>query len=133
MKFRFVIFLSICFVLIQPLRANEVEKVLFLVIENNEIVASNALSGRFERLKLGAKEKVLKYKVANAVAVVVTNHRYVAYGVITGGWQSIKFKAQEKNELIQVEDYSANVVTSKRILNFNGRRGNWTETRRSVK
>lgn len=124
--------LLLSFFLIYPLNAGEVEKVLYLVVENNEIVASNTLTGRFERLKLSAKEKVQEYKVADAVAVVATNQRYVAYGVITGGWQSVKLRAQEKTESIQVEDYSANVVTSDRILSFNGRRGVWKETRRSL-
>ena len=122
----------ILFVSVQPIWASEVEKILFLVVENNEIVASNTLSNRFERLKLGAKEKIQDYKVANAVAVVVTNQRFVPYGVIVGGWQSVKLKAQEKTVSVQVEDYSANIVTSSRILIFNGRHGNWTETRRSL-
>ncbi len=126
----FSLFLGL--LLISPLNAGEVEKVLYLVVENNEVVASNILTGRFERLKLSAKESILEYKVADAVAVVVTNQRYVAYGVITGGWQSIKLRAQEKTESIQVEDYSANLVTSDRILSFNGRRGVWKQIRRSI-
>lgn len=128
----FVFSLLLIFVLMQPLSANDVEKILFLVVENKEIVASNTLSGRFDRLKLSATEVVQDYKVANAVAVVETSQRLVAYGVITGGWQSIKLKAQEKTESIQVKDFSVNIVTSDRILIFNGRRGIWSETRRSI-
>lgn len=115
-----------------PLCAKEVEKVLFLTIEKNEIIASNTRVGRFDRLKLSAKERIEEYKVANAVAVVVTNQRFVAYGVLRGGWQSVRLLASEQTESIEVSDYSANIVTSDRILNFNGRRGTWIETRRSV-
>lgn len=118
--------------LVLPVCADEVEKVLFLVIEKDEVIASNTRAGRFDRLKLHAKERVREYKVANAIAVVVTNQRYAAYGVLSGGWQSIKLIAQEKTESIQVEDYSATIVSSERILNFYGRSGTWNEVRRSV-
>lgn len=118
--------------LVLPVCADEVEKVLFLVVEKDEVIASNAKAGRFDRLKLHAKERVREYKVANAIAVVVTNQRYAAYGVLSGGWQSIKLIAQEKTESIQVEDYSATIVSSERILNFYGRSGTWNEVRRSV-
>ncbi len=111
---------------------DEVEKILFLVIEEKEIIASNTLTGRFDRLELRAKERVKEYKVANAVAVVVTNQRYVAYGVVPGGWQSLRVRAQEETESVEAVDYSATVVTSDRILNFYGRRGGWSETPRRV-
>ena len=115
-----------------PAAADVVEKVLFLIVENDEIIASNAKTGRFDRLDLHAKERVIDYKVANAVAVVATNQRYAAYGVFAGGWQSIRLIAQEKTESMDAEDFSATVVTSDRILNFSGRSGAWSETRRGV-
>lgn len=118
--------------LILPVAADEVEKVLFLVIEKDEVIASNTKAGRFDRLKLNAKERIRDYQVANAVAVVVTNQRYAAYGVLSGGWQSIRLIAQEKTESIQVADYSATIVSSERILNFYGRSGTWNEVRRGV-
>ncbi len=118
--------------LILPVCADEVEKVLFLVVEKDEVIASNTKAGRFDRLNLHAKERIRDYKVANAVAVVVTNQRYAAYGVLSGGWNSIKLIAQEKTESIQVEDYSATIVSSERVLNFYGRSGAWSETRRNV-
>ena len=119
-------------VLALPVYADEVEKVLFLVVEKDEVIASNTKAGRFDRLNLHAKERIRDYMVANAVAVVVTNQRYAAYGVLSGGWQSVKLIAQEKTESIQVEDYSATIVSSERILNFYGRSGAWNEARRSV-
>jgi hypothetical protein len=119
-------------VLVLPVCADEVEKVLFLVVEKDEVIASNTKAGRFDRLNLHAKERIRDYKVANAVAVVVTNQRYAAYGVLSGGWNSIKLIAQEKTESIQVEDYSATIVSSERVLNFYGRSGAWSETRRNV-
>ncbi|MEN8763973.1 MAG: hypothetical protein ABF290_16290 [Thiogranum sp.] len=119
-------------VLVLPLSADEVEKVLFLVVEKDEVIASNTKAGRFDRLKMQAKERIRDYEVANAVAVVVTNQRYAAYGVLSGGWQTIKLIAQEKTESIQVQDYSATIVSSERILNFYGRSGAWAEVRRSV-
>lgn len=112
--------------------ADEVEKILFLVVEKTGVYASNALTGRIDRLDLHAKEHIEDYKVANAVAVVVTNQRYAAYGVLPGGWQSVRVRAQEETESVEVGDYSATVVTSDRILNFYGRRGAWSETRREV-
>jgi len=113
-----------------PARAGEVEKVLFLVVDADEVIASNTVAGRFDRLELRAKERIVEYKVAEAVAVVVTNQRYVAYGVVSGAWQSIRVQAGEKTESMELADYSATVVTSDRILNFYGRSGAWNETRR---
>jgi hypothetical protein len=115
-----------------PAFADEVEKVLFLVVEKDGVVASNALTGRIDRLELRAKERIEQYEVANAVAVVITNQRYAAYAVPYGAWQSLRVKAQEETESVQVADYSATVVTSDRILNFYGRRGAWSEAPRSV-
>ncbi len=112
--------------------ADEVEKVLFLVFESGEVIASNTRSGRFDRLKLHAEEHILDYQVANATAVVITNRRFAAYGVFFGGWQSKRIKAGEKLQAMEVEDYSATLVTSDRILNFSGRSGAWSETRRRV-
>jgi len=103
--------------------ADEVEKVLFLVFESGEVIASNTRAGRFDRLKLHAEEHTLDYQVANAIAVVITNRRFAAYGVLFGGWQSKRIKAGEKPQSLEVEDYSATLVTSDRILNFSGRSG----------
>jgi hypothetical protein len=128
--YRFCLALS----LIMPafVTADEVEKILFLVVEPDEVIASNSQSGRFDRLSLSAKERIEDHKTANAVAVVVTNQRFVGYGVLAGGWQSLRRRAGEQVESIQASDYSAHLVTSDRILNFYGRTGSWTETRRSV-
>ncbi len=112
--------------------ADEVEKVLFLVFESGEVVASNTRAGRFDRLKLHAEEHILDYQVANATAVVITNRRFAAYGVLSGGWRSKRIKAGETPQSLEVEDYSATLVTSDRILNFSGRSGAWSETRRRV-
>jgi RecB family exonuclease len=113
-------------------RADEVERVLFLLVEPGQVVASNTQTGRFDRLDLDAKERVIDYKAANAVAVVVTNQRFAAYGALAGGWQTLRRKAGEQTEQIEAEDYGATVVTDDRILNFNGRTGAWNQTRRSV-
>ena len=110
--------------------AHDVEKVLFLVIEQDEVIASNTRLGRFDRLEMSAKEKILDYKASSATAVVVTNQRFAAYGVFTGGWNSRRVRAGEKLESIEVADYSATVVSSDRILNFYGRTGTWSETKR---
>jgi hypothetical protein len=113
-------------------QAGDVEKVLFLVVEKDEVIASNTLVGRFDRLNLQAKERVKEYKVSDAVAVVVTNQRLVGYGVVSGGWQGTRIEAGERVERIEVEDYSATVVTNDRVLNFYGRSGAWSHTRRGV-
>jgi hypothetical protein len=115
-----------------PASADEVEKVLFLVVEAGEVIASNTQAGRFDSLPLSAKERIIDYKVGNAVAVVVTNQRFAAYGVLPGGWQSLRREAGEEAVSIEVEDYSAQVLTNDRVLGFYGRTGAWTQTRRGV-
>jgi len=125
---------AVVWLLFSPLaaHADEVEKVLFLVVERDSVIASNTLAGRFDNLDLSAKERIQDYQVGNGVAVVVTNQRFAGYGVLAGGWQTLRRKAGEKTESIQAEDYSATVVTDDRILNFYGRTGAWKQMRRSV-
>lgn len=122
----------VCAVSVATALADDVEKILFLVVESTEVIASNTQAGRFDSLELRAKEHIKEYEVGNAVAVVVTNQRFAAYGVLAGGWQTIRREAGEKSISIQVEDYSATIVTDDRILNFYGRTGAWNQVRRSV-
>ena len=110
--------------------AHDVEKQVFLVVDNDEIIASNTRLGRFDRLKLGPRETLLDYRAANAVAVVVTNRRFVAYGALYGSWHSRRAHANEQVESLEVADYSATLVTCDRILNYSGRTGVWSEARR---
>lgn len=125
-----LLFGLLVFMAVPVLVADEVEKLVFIVIDDGDVVASNTRLGRFDRLELRAKEKVLEYKVANAVAVVATNQRYVAYGVFTGSWFSKRREAGEKLLSIEAADYSALVVTTDRFLNFYGKTGAWQETNR---
>ena len=113
-----------------PAGAHDVEKLVFLVVDDDEVIASNTKLGRFDRLRLGAGETVKDYKVANAVAVVITNRRAVAYGVLRGGWNGRRISADEQVESVEVQDYSATLVTSVRILNYTSRTGVWSETKR---
>lgn len=110
--------------------AHDIEKLLFLVVDKDEVIASNTKLGRFDRLVLGPREKIVDYKVANAVAVVVTNRRFVAYGILHGGWNSRRTQPDERLVSLEVADYSATVLTSDRILNYSGRAGAWSETKR---
>ncbi|WP_455235067.1 hypothetical protein [Thiogranum longum] len=130
-RFKLVVVTLLACVCLAPAGADEVEKVVFLVVEKGEVIASNTKAGRFDRLELRAKERISRYEVGNAVAVVVTNQRYAAYGVMSG-WQTLRRQAKEDTESIEAVDYSATVVTSDRILNFYGRTGAWQETRRSI-
>jgi hypothetical protein len=67
-----------------------VEKSVFLVVEDDRIIASNVQTGQFFDFDFSAKEKVQQQIVANGVAIVVTNQRYAGIGVFSGGWQSIR-------------------------------------------
>ena len=68
----------------------EVEKTVFLVIEEDRVIGTNAQSGQFADLDFSAKEKMLEHFVANGAAVVITNQRYAGYGAFTGGWRSTR-------------------------------------------
>jgi hypothetical protein len=125
-----VVLLAAGCLLVTRAGAHDVEKQVFLVVDNDEIIASNTRLGRFDRLKLGPREELLDYKVASAVAVVVTNRRFFAYGALHGSWHSRRAHADEQVELLEVADYSATLVTCDRILNYSGRTGVWSETRR---
>jgi hypothetical protein len=107
-----------------------VEKSMFLVVEDDRIIASNVQTGQFFDFDFSAKEKVQQQIVANGVAIVVTNQRYAGIGVFSGGWQSIRRIAGESVISAEAQDYSALVVTSDRILAFNGKTGSWSDRKR---
>lgn len=107
-----------------------VEKSVFLVVEDDRIIASNVQTGQFFDFDFSAKEKVQQQIVANGVAIVVTNQRYAGIGVFSGGWQSIRRIAGEKVISAEAQDYSALVVTSDRVLAFNGKTGSWSDRKR---
>jgi hypothetical protein len=107
-----------------------VEKSIFLVVEDDRIIASNVQTGQFFDFDFSAKEKVQQQIVANGVAIVVTNQRYAGIGVFSGGWQSIRRIAGESVISAEAQDYSALVVTSDRVLAFNGKTGSWSDRKR---
>jgi hypothetical protein len=108
-----------------------VPKLVYLLAEEDKLIASNIKFNRFDEMKLQAKEKVLEHAVGNAVIVVVTNKRIIGYSVYTASWRSRDIGADEEVNNIAAEDYSALVQTSKRFLSFNGKNGVWAETQRS--
>ena len=107
-----------------------VEKSVFLVVEDDRIIASNVQTGQFFDLDFSAKEKVQRQIAANGVAIVVTNQRYAGIGVFSSGWQSIRRIAGEKVISAEAQDYSALIVTSDRVLAFNGKTGSWSDRKR---
>lgn len=109
---------------------HEAEKALFLVMEEDRVVASNAQTGQFFDLDLKAKEEVLESIVASGVAVVVTNQRFAGIGGFSGGWRSLRRMAGEEFRSAEAQDYAALVVTSNRIISFSGRNGSWSHTAR---
>ncbi len=111
-------------------QGHEVEKALFLVLEERQVVASNAQTGQFFELDLKAKEEVLETIVSSGVAIVVTNQRFAGIGGFSGGWRSLRRMAGEDFRRAEAEDYAALVVTSSRIISFSGRNGSWSHTAR---
>ena len=109
---------------------DSVPKLVYLIEEDNKLIASNIKFNRFDELNLEAKETVSGHVVGNAVIVIVTNKRIIAYSVYTASWRIRVIKADEVKS-IDAQDYSALVVTSKRLLSFNGKNGVWVETPRS--
>ena len=107
-----------------------VEKSVFLVVEDDRIIASNVQTGQFFELDFNAKEELQQQIVANGVAIVVTNQRYAGIGVFSSGWQSIRRIAGEKVISAEAQDYSALIVTSDRVLAFNGKTGSWSDRKR---
>lgn len=101
------------------------EKVLYLIVEESRLIASNTLLGRFDELKLDAKEKIIEQREAEAVIVIVTNQRILGYGAYAPAWQPVRVRAGEQIVSVEAQDASASVLTSDRYLNFNGRRGSW--------
>ncbi|MEJ2181868.1 MAG: hypothetical protein P8Y28_15975 [Gammaproteobacteria bacterium] len=109
---------------------NAVPKLVYLIFDEDKVIASNIEFNRFDELSLNAKEEVISHEEGNAVAVVVTNNRIMAYSIYKIGWVIKETQANEILESISAEDYSALIVTSKRFLSFNGKTGLWAETKR---
>ena len=125
-------FIVIVLYLYAPMGAadNAVPKLVYLIFDEDKVIASNIEFNRFDELTLTAKEEVVSHEVGNAVAVVVTNKRIMGYSIYKIGWVTIETQANETLNSISAEDYSALVATSKRFLSFNGKVGSWAETAR---
>jgi hypothetical protein len=120
-----------CFLTLTYANDVSVPKLVYLIEEDDKLIASNIKFNRFDEIKLEAKETVSGHAVGNAVIVIVTNKRIIAYSVYTASWRTRGLEADEDVESINAEDYSALVVTSKRFLSFNGKNGVWAESQRS--
>lgn len=129
---RVVQLLLLCTATATAIADSNTPKLVYLIVDENKLIASNIEFNRFDELKLRAKEMVIQQSVGSAVAVVVTNQRIIAYSVFTASWKTKSVKADEKVQNVEAEDYSALVVTSKRFLSFNGKTAVWAETSRST-
>ena len=109
---------------------NAVPKLVYLIFDEDKVIASNIEFNRFDELTLTAKEEVVSHEVGNAVAVVITNKRIMGYSIYKIGWVTIETQANESLNSVTAEDYSALVATNKRFLSFNGKTGSWAETAR---
>ena len=121
-----LVLLGLAMAAVGPAAASEaVPKLVHLIVEDDELIASNVRGSRFDKLKLSAKEVVEKQAVAEAVIIVVTNQRIIGYSVYGGSWRPLRTEAGERILSVEVEDYSALVQTNRRWLNFNGKSGVW--------
>ena len=109
---------------------NDTPKVLYVIIEDDRLIASNTSLSRFDEIKLTAEEVVLQKVESDPVAVIVTNKRIIGYAVFLGSWKPLRYQAGEKVLSVEAEDFSAFVLTSDRLLNFNGKHGLWAQTER---
>ncbi len=126
-----LVLLGLAMAAVGPAAASEaVPKLVHLIVEDDELIASNVRGSRFDKLKLSAKEVIKKQAVAEAVIVVVTNQRIIGYSVFGASWRPLRTEAGERILSVEVEDYSALVQTNRRWLNFNGKSGVWGETDR---
>jgi len=102
-------------------------KLVYLLIEDDLLIASNIRFSRFDEFRLTAKESVQRKAVGDAVAVIATNERIIGYSALMAAWRSIRYAPGETLETVEVEDFSASIITNRRFLNFNGRNGLWAE------
>jgi len=100
-------------------------KLVFLSIEPDKFIVSDARSSRFVELRRSAKEQLIDSAEAKQVVVLATNQRFTAYSALTQSWNSIRTEAGEKLESIRAEDYAALITTNKRLLNYSGVNGVW--------
>jgi hypothetical protein len=111
-------------------QGDEVAKTIFLVTEQDRVIAANAETGQFFDFIFSAKERVEQRVVASGVALLVTNQRFAGVGVFPSGWRTTRRHADEAFISAEAADYSAVVITSDRVLTFNGKTGAWSFTDR---
>lgn len=117
---------------LDPLLAtnNSTSKLVFLIIEDDNFIASDIRSSRFVELRRKAQEKVVDSSEAAQVVVIVTNQRIVAYSPLVQAWRGLRTQAGERLDSIKTEDFAALVITNQRLLSFNGAAGVWSERKR---
>lgn len=110
--------------------AQAVPQGVFLIQDEDELVAANTRLNRMDTIRLMAKERVEEQVVAEAVAIVITNDRLLGYSALGPGWSPEWRRVKEPIERVEAKDYGALVVTSDRILTFNAGSGLWVQQRR---
>ena len=85
------------------------EKVVYLIVEESRLIASNTLLSRFD---LQTMTRLPYWSI-------------LGYGAHAPAWQPVRIRAGEQIVSVEAKDASASVLTSDRYLNFNGRRGTW--------
>ncbi|NIS60919.1 MAG: hypothetical protein GTO13_09520 [Proteobacteria bacterium] len=110
-----------------------VEKEVYLLVRERELVAFSALGNRWVTQDLISRERVLESKFDGHVAVAVTNLRVLGFSALTNRWREERLEVGESPDTVEAEGNVGVAITNLRAFGFSAKTGTWTVKRFGLK
>ena len=130
------ILLSMAFVWFPPGVASSgdvVEKEVYLLVRQRELVAFSAVGNRWVTQNLISGERVQESKFDGHVAVAATNIRVLGFSALTNRWDEERLEVGESMISVEAEGNVAVVITNLKAFGFSAETGRWNVKRFELK
>ncbi len=124
----FISLLLSLFISLQRVRSEEIANEVFLLVNNDKLMAFSSLGNNWFEKKLHTGETVIKSIYDGNVAVAYTSERALAFSGIKNRWSEERFRIRESVISISAEGNVGTVITDIRALGFSAKSGGWVES-----
>ena len=110
-----------------------VEKAVYLLVRQRELVAFSAVGNRWVTQNLISGERVQESKFDGHVAVAATNIRVLGFSALTSRWDEERLEVGESMITVEAEGDVGVVITNLKAFGFSAKTGRWTAKRFELK
>ena len=110
-----------------------VEKEVYLLVRQRELVAFSAVGNRWVAQNLISGERVQESTFNGHVAVAATNIRVLGFSALTSRWDEERLEVGESMITVEAEGNVGVVITNLKAFGFSAKTGRWTVKRFELK